>query len=802
MIHAAGPRAREATQGKRMSGALAGIRVLDVTDSIAGQFCTRMLADFGAEVLLIEPPDGAALRTAPLLFRHLNTGKCSVTLDRATSSGMQTLLRLAADAEVIVTDTARDRPLLQAANPDGVFAAVTGFGSDGPLRHWQGSEMIYQALGGLMFASGDAAREPLYGCGDRASYGAGAAAYISILAALFARGRWGFGQSVSVDIAETAAAMANPFVTQFLYNGLVEPRRERRSPLGMLQCRGVWVGFWLHAHLWQGFHEALGLPELAADPRFAQGRARLDHWGDLLAIVQAHVADWAPDELLRRLQERRVVTARAFRLTELRHDCPHLEQRGFWETVATPDGPQTILGPQFRMSATPRRVRGDAPALGRAPAAWQTAPRICASPTAPPAVLRGPLTGLRVVDMTTAWAGPMAARVLAYLGAEVIHVESATRLDSWRQHNAVFNRHRYPGDGAGARPWNRTALFNSQNVNKLSIALELKHPKGHAALLRLLAKSDVLVSNFTAGTLHRMGLGYDRLREQNEKIIVAEMPAFGSSGPMAVGTAIGPSMEMAAGMASMIGYPGGPPTTTGPTYLDPIGALHGAAAILTALLHRQATGRGQHLEVPQVEAAMHYIGEHILHAIATGKDPERNGNRVDWAAPHDAFPAAGNDEWIAIAVTSDAAWRALCAVIGEPALADDSRYVSIEARLRHQDALVETISRWTRGQDKHAAAERLQAAGIIAAPVQNGRDGATSAYLAVRGFFTTLDHADVGPMVHEGMPFHLSRTPGGDYRASPCLGQDTRAILSSIVGLSDAEISELEQAGVTSEVPV
>jgi crotonobetainyl-CoA:carnitine CoA-transferase CaiB-like acyl-CoA transferase len=331
--------------------------------------------------------------------------------------------------------------------------------------------------------------------------------------------------------------------------------------------------------------------------------------------------------------------------------------------------------------------------------------------------------------------------------------------------------------------------------------LDTKKPGGLATMRRLIARSDVVLCNFTAGTLARMGLGYDQLRAQQPGIIVAEMPAFGAGGLMSHATAIGPSMEMAAGMAGMIGYRGGLPEVTGPTYPDPIGAYHGAAAVLTALIHRQRTGNGQHVEIPQVEAAMHYIGEHIIAALVTGTDPEPDGNRVGHAAPHDAYPAAEQDQWLTIAVTSDAEWRALCQVIGAPDLASDPRYATLANRLPNQDSLYQTIARWTRQHDKHHAAEVLQAAGVPAAPVNGGKDGAESAYLKARGWFTELDHPDVGRVAHESLPFHFSRTPGGQRFAAPCLGQHTKAILSDIVGLLDAEIADLASTGTIAADP-
>ena len=413
----------------------------------------------------------------------------------------------------------------------------------------------------------------------------------------------------------------------------------------------------------------------------------------------------------------------------------------------------------------------------------------------------GPLSGLRIVELTTAWAGPMAGRILAFLGAEVIHVESATRLDSWRQHGQVFSPYRYPRDGKGERPWNRVANFNSQNVNKLSLTLDLKLPGGNGVLLKLLAKSDVLLSNFTPGTLTRLGLSYDELKVICPDIIVAEMPAFGLAGPMAHGPAIGPTMEMAAGMASMIGYPGGPPTTTGPTYLDPMGAFHGAAAVLTALLYRRRGGGGQHVEIPQVEAAMHYIGEHILHAIATGEDPQPMGNRTPWAAPHGMFHAAGDDQWIAIAVRDDAEFQALCEVMEHPDLVRDSRFATLPSRLQHQDELESAVADWTRCQDKHQAAERLQSGGVPAAPVNDAAEAVASRYLAHRAHFTELMHPEIGVVPHEGLPFRLVATPGGQDRAAPCLGQDTDMILRDILELSEAEIVELVRTGTISADP-
>ena len=413
----------------------------------------------------------------------------------------------------------------------------------------------------------------------------------------------------------------------------------------------------------------------------------------------------------------------------------------------------------------------------------------------------GPLAGLRVLDVTTAWAGPMTGRILAFLGAEVIKVESATRLDGWRGHGAVPSAKRHAGGIPGERAFNRNALFNSQNHNKLSLTLDTKNPKGLATLQKLAARCDLVICNFTAGTLKRMGLGYDFLKTMRPDIIVIEMPGFGNFGPLSKATANGATMEMAAGMCAMIGYSGGPPTTTGQVYPDPMGGYNGAAAVMTALMHRQATGEGQYIEIPQVEASMQFVGEELLYAIASCSDPQPQGNRVRWAAPHDAYAAKGKDDWVAIAVGSDAEWQTLCGIIGQPELARDAHFATFRERWTNQDALRGPIEAWTRQHDKSGIASRLQAAGIRAAAVLDSEDLQNSPYLAARNAFVTMTHPEAGTHDYQTLPFRLSLTPGSQHSASPCLGADTQAILSGILGLSASEIEDLDREGITSAIP-
>jgi crotonobetainyl-CoA:carnitine CoA-transferase CaiB-like acyl-CoA transferase len=787
--------------------ALQGIRVLDASNSVAGQFCGRLFADNGAATLLVEPPEGSVIRrTGPFaldgaggkastLFSHLNAGKTSVGIVLGTEAGLVRFRELAAAADVLIVDDGTQLPQFAAGAEPRTTCLITPFGDDGPLAGWKGSEMIYQALAGVMFENGRVEGPPLYGVGHRASYAAGVIGYIQSVATLLAED--GGARRIDVAIAEVAASMCFNRITQFSYNGEIEDRDIRTIPRAIVRCADGWASIFIYDNRWRHACRGLGLDDLVDDPRFASEAARLGNWPAFIAELDRRLAGRPVDEVVAASQRERAVVARAMAPSELFSE-PQLLARRYWDRCKHGELPR--LGPMFRMSATPQVDHGAAPKKvgSSAEPAWPSAEVKRRSPAASESKL--PLAGIKVLDLTTAWSGPMSTRILASLGASIVKVEGPARKDDWRGPTAGGHPARYPDGIPGERPFDRCYQFNTQNHDKRNLVVDVKTEAGVEILRQLADRADIMIANFSAGTLDRMGLGWAFLHARNERLIVVEMPAYGGDGPIKDHVALGPSMEMMAGMARIIGHGDGRPVTTGPAYLDPIGGFNSAAAVLTALAARQRTGKGQYLELAQREAAMHWIGEEIVLAGATGVDREPRGNRVDGMVPHEAFRCAGEDAWVAIAAADDAEFAALALAIGQPQLAADPRFATLEARQANEDALNAILAAWTSDKDKHEVAAALQAAGVHAAPVQNARDLHASLFLRHRGLTQRVTHPAAGTHDYQGLALHVSGWDLAIKQPAPGFGQHNEEVLAEL-GYSAADIATFDATGVTAKRP-
>jgi len=399
-----------------------------------------------------------------------------------------------------------------------------------------------------------------------------------------------------------------------------------------------------------------------------------------------------------------------------------------------------------------------------------------------------PLAGIRVLDFTWAWAGPFCTMQLAHLGAEVIRVESAGRPCVTR---AIPP---FADDIAGP---NRAGYFNQYNQGKKSIMLDLSKPEAIDIACQLVKHADVVVNNFAAGVMDKLGLGYNKLRGIKADIIMSEMSGYGQTGPFKAFVGYGPPASAAAGMFFGTGYRGGGAGEIGVSYPDPNAGIFGAFAIVAALTHRALTGEGQYIDQSQLETAVVLMPEGLLEYEMNQREPERNGNRDAVMAPHECYKAAGDDEkWVSIAVGSEAEWHALCQVLGQPALAGDPRFKTAARRKQNEDALDEIITAWTSTRDRWETTRALQAVGVAAFPAMSNRDLAEDAHLNERGYLVRLEHPEVGQRAHAGIPWKMSGTPCAVRSPAPLRGADTEEVLKKLLGITGDRVEQLRKTGV------
>jgi crotonobetainyl-CoA:carnitine CoA-transferase CaiB-like acyl-CoA transferase len=413
------------------------------------------------------------------------------------------------------------------------------------------------------------------------------------------------------------------------------------------------------------------------------------------------------------------------------------------------------------------------------------------------------LEGTRVVDLTRVWSGPLAGRILADLGAEVIHivgrvtVSAAAITPETAQMMGIF-----PEDDPGERPWNRKSQDNDFNRNKLGMTLELNTPEGIAIFKRLVKISDVVLENFSPRVMPNFGLDYPVLKEINPGIILCSMPGYGLTGPYRQYVSYGTSLDPFSGLASLMGYPGEGAHMSGNAYPDPAAALHATGAILTALFHKIRSGQGQHIDLSQAESAVCLIGETVLGYALNEKIPPRMGNRHPVYAPQGCYRCQGEDQWVAIAVASDREWEALCRVLGHPEWIKDERLADSNLRRKNQKDLDERIEIWT-GQHTHQEAmRRLQEAGVPAGAVLDAAELLADEHLRARDFFWEINHPEVGPRKYCGLPIKFSKASSPSRKPAPCLGEHNEHILGELLGLSQGEITRLEEQGIIGTQPI
>jgi crotonobetainyl-CoA:carnitine CoA-transferase CaiB-like acyl-CoA transferase len=400
---------------------------------------------------------------------------------------------------------------------------------------------------------------------------------------------------------------------------------------------------------------------------------------------------------------------------------------------------------------------------------------------------------IRAVDVSMGWAGPLVSQVLAEMGAQVIKVEDTKNYDWWRGSLSMG-----PPE---EQPIERSSLFNSANRAKLGVTLDLSQRRG-VEILKQLAAADVLVENFSAGVMRRLGLSYAELARDNPRLVMVSMPAFGSEGPEASSRGYGMTMEAMGGVTGLCAYHDDDrPYMLSNALGDPMSGLHGALAVLAALRERERTGRGQWIEIAQVETVVPFIAGELLAYQFTGRIPKPIGNRHPKHAPHGVYRCAGGDNWIAIGVENEQQWRSLTRVLGVEHLAGDERFADEARRKANEDALQRELNGALANWNADEIVERLIEARVPAGTVTSAAGLLADRQLQSRDFFVPIERAVVGTHLYPGAVPRFSATPLAADRPAPLLGEHNRKVIVEILGMSEQELAELEGAGVIGTKP-
>lgn len=810
--------------------ALAGVRVLEIGGGIAGPYGARLLGDLGADVLKIEPPgSGDPMRAAApfadpvdgvrrsVLFEYLNWGKRSIELDVSDAGRRSELADLVRWADIAIislspADTRESKltaEVLLGWNPGAVITFVSGFGQSGPYRDWAGTDLVLQAMSGVMQISGTAERPPIKPGLNQAFYCGGInAAYVSLAGYLAAR-RTGSGVALDLSVHETLASQLVMNQPYYAFVGAIQGRRSATQdpfsgePIpaadGYMSLQSTTLTPVAR------FAELFGDDRFAA-ARFATEAARGEHAVELAELLTEHLAGAASRDVFEAAGALGLLAGFVQSAAQLL-SCPQLEARSAWrvDPGLTAGGTPIRLPARFaELSGTPLGGPGPAPALGAdnsfSPLPRPAAPAGESAGQAGRADPAGPLAGMLVLDLSTVFAVPYIAALLSDLGAEVVKVEAPTRLDQSRSSFGASFDNQPAGDY-----WNRAATFQGLNRGKRSVVLDLSVPAGRAALLALVGQADVLLDNFTPQVMRKWGMTYDVLAEVNPRLIMLSNTGYGSTGPWASFKAQGTTLEATMGLTSVTGYPDGGPAKAGQSYPDFLACWTGLLAVLAAVVSRDTTGSGQWIDLGMYQLGATVIPEAVIGWQAAGVEQPRLGDRDHDAVLSGLFSTAERDRLVAVSVASLDQLRDLDGLV--PGLAEviDSGGAAGAAGADSVSALRGLLASWIADRGVAEVCQRLQSAGVAAGPVMDARELLLDPHLVARGFYEWVDFGDptgLRPLI--GRPFGWSSSGSrvGIAGRAPRFGEHNEYVLTKLAGVGHEAYEQLQATRVVTDAPI
>jgi crotonobetainyl-CoA:carnitine CoA-transferase CaiB-like acyl-CoA transferase len=756
--------------------ALAGLRVVEIAGDIAGPYCTKLLADLGADVTKIEPPTGDPLRYwGPFsggkadpersgLFEYLNAGKHLATMDLMTKRGLEGARGLIEGAHVLVEALppgtldgyGLDGDVLAELSPGLVVVRVSDFGQNGPLRDRVATPLTIQAAAGWINMR-EPGRPPVQAGGRISEYVAGGYAALGALTGL--RNACADARIVEVDVSVMESLLSTlpyPMLLAEKMRSLGLPANTKAGPvLGVMRAADGWLGInCLTGQHWLDVCAMLGLPEYAEHQIAVMlgGPERAEFYEK----ARVWLSERTVDEIVELGQALRIpATPVNDAMTVL--ECPQYRARGFFVEAGGDEWPFRRPGAAFRLSKTPVVPLRAATRLGQ-PAGTGATERPDAG-TEPGM----PFAGTKVLDLSTFWAGAYLTCYLGAFGADITKVESIQRPDGFRYSGAYAHE--------GDLWYERSGMWQATNLNKRDVTLDLTSDDGRDLARRLVRDADVVVENFSPRVVEQFGLDYKSLVALNPNVIQVRMPGFGLEGPWRdyVGWAF--NFEQVSGMAAVTGYPDGPPCVLQGA-ADPIVGVHAGVALLAALEHRRRTGEGQLIEIAQIEVAASVVAEPVIEYSMSATVQQRQGNRSRGHL-QGVYPTAADDEWVSISIRDD---------VG----------------LDH-DLFDEAVAAWTKTLQPCEVVDILTAQGVPAERVLNAERMYDLPALDARNFYQRIEHPITGPHRYPGWPFRMTPGPPRHHRTpAPTLGQHNQEILRGL-GLTDAEIADLRARRVIGE---
>lgn len=784
------------------AGLLASLRVLDVAGA-HGDPVTRLLADLGADVLKVEPPGGSPARAQhPTLagvsigFALHNANKRSVVLDPADAADRRRLVELAGTADIVVDSggqaAAYGTSCAELADryPKLVALAITDFGASGPRASWQATDPVLYALSGSLSRSGPTNGAPVLPPDGIASATAAAQATWAVLVAYYNRLRGGAGDYIDFSRFDAVMMVLDPV---FGAQGQVaaarrKPDRWRGRPRNqdaypIYPCRDGYVRICVMApRQWRGLRAWLGEPDEYQDRKYDVIASRFAAWPQIGVLIADLFADKTMTELVSAGQAHGVPIAAVLTPAQAL-DSDHFATVGALVDAELAAGVHAdIPAGYFVVDGRHTGFRTPAPVLGADVCGWRADPAHTAVPSG--RVGAHPFDGMRILDLGIIVAGGETSRLFGDLGAEIIKVESATYPDGLRQARA--------GEAI-------SESFAWTHRNNLGLGLDLRNAQGKQIFERLVADADVVLANFKPGTLAALGFSHDALRALNPRIVLAESSAFGDAGPWSTRMGYGPLVRATTGITRL---------WTSPDVADAAGARHPfydattvfpdhvvgritAIGALAALIGRDRTGAGARVHISQAEVAVNQLDTRYVAQAATASDI------VDDTSVHVVCPCAGDDEWCAVSIRSDADWRSAIDVSGRPELADDNRFGTGAVRVANRAELLTVLSEWTRTRTPLQAVEALQSAGVPAGPMKRPPDIPEDPQLRHRKLFRDMTHPLIGhPLPAETGPAPFRHIPPAPQRPAPLPGQDTREICKNILGMDPGQTEQLITDGV------